>query len=102
VVNERSFQFEWDEGKAAASERKHGVAFELASSVLYDPRLLTVADVEHGEYEERWFSIGIANNGVLYAVVYLWSDAGPEAIKIRLISARKATSAECRQYEEGL
>jgi uncharacterized DUF497 family protein len=64
--------------------------------------LLTVADAEHGEDEERWFSIGIANTGVLHAAVYLWSNTGPAAIKIRLISARKATSAECRQYQEGL
>lgn len=42
VVNERPYQFEWDEAKAAANERKHDVPFELASSVFYDPHLLTV------------------------------------------------------------
>jgi uncharacterized protein len=102
VVSGRPFQFEWDEAKAAANECKHSVTFELASSVFYDPQMLTVADLEHGESEERWFSVGIARNGVLLAVVYLWSEADAAAIKIRLISARGATQAEYRQYEEGL
>jgi uncharacterized DUF497 family protein len=35
------FQFEWDEVKAAANLRKHAVAFELASTVFGDPRILT-------------------------------------------------------------
>jgi len=86
----------------AANERKHGVTFESASSVFYDPHVLTVADLEHGESEERWFSVGIASNGALLTAVYLWSEADPAAIKIRLISARGATQAERQQYEEGL
>jgi uncharacterized protein len=51
-VNARQFQFEWDEVKADATARKHGVTFELASTVFYDPRLLTVADLEHSGTEE--------------------------------------------------
>lgn len=101
-MNGRLYQFEWDEAKAVANERKHDLSFELASSIFYDPRLLTVADVEHSETEERWFSVGIARNGAVLAVIYLWSEADPAVIKIRLISARKATQAERRQYEEGL
>ena len=97
MANERPYQFEWDERKAAANERKHGVTFELASSVFYDPGLLTVADLEHSETEDRWFSIGIAASGWLLTVVYIWSDADPAKIKMRLISARKATPAERRQ-----
>ncbi len=101
-MSERPYQFEWDEAKADANARKHGVSFGLASTVFRDPRLLTIADLEHSETEERWFSVGVASNGWLLSVVYLWSDADPGAIKIRLISARKATQAESRQYEEGL
>jgi uncharacterized DUF497 family protein len=101
-VNARPFQFEWDEVKADANARNHGVTFELASTVFHDPRLLTVADLEHGETEERWFSVGCANNGVVLSVIYLWSDADPAATKIRLISVRKATQAERGQYQEGL
>jgi hypothetical protein len=58
LVNESPFQFEWDEAKADANVRKHGVTFELASTIFFDPNLLTVADVEHSETEERWFSVG--------------------------------------------
>ncbi len=95
------FQFDWSDAKAAANERKHGVTFELASSVFNDPRLLTVADLEHAETEERWFSIGIARNGMVLSMVYLWSNADIPVIKIRLISARRATPDERRQYNEG-
>ena len=63
---------------------------------------LTVADLEHSDTEERWFSVGCASNGAMLSVVYLWSDADPAAFNIRLISARKSTQAESRQYREGL
>lgn len=96
------FQFEWDEAKADANARKHGVTFELVSTVFHDPRLLTVADLEHSDTEERWFSVGCASNGVVLSLVYLWSGADPAATNIRLISARKSTQAETLQYLEGL
>ena len=101
MVSGRPFQFDWDEAKAYANVRKHGVSFEVASFIFYDPRLLTVADIDHSETEERWFSIGMAGNGVLLSVVYLWADTDSAAIKIRLISARKARQAERLQYEKG-
>ena len=101
-MNERLFQFEWDQAKADGNLRKHGLSFELASTVFFDPSLLTVADLKHGEPEELWFSIGIAGNGLVISLVYLWFETDPAAIKIRLISARRATPAERRQYQEGL
>ena len=64
--------------------------------------ILTLADVEHSEDEERWFSIGRAGSGVLISVVYLWSDIGAQAAKIRIISARKATQKEIEYYQESL
>jgi hypothetical protein len=84
------------------SFRKHGVSFELARTIFSDQRLLTVADLEHSETEDRWFSIGCASNGVILSVVYLWRDSVPTVTKVRLISARKATQTEIRYYEEGL
>jgi len=96
------FQFEWDEVKADANLRKHGITFELASTIFFDPNLLTTADLYHSETEDRWFSVGIAGNGVLLSAVYLWSDSDPAAIKVRLISARRATQSECGQYQEAL
>ena len=94
------FQFEWDEAKAAANGRKHGVSFELASSIFRDPLLLTLADTAHSELEERWFSIGLAGNGALISVAYIWTDAGSGMIKVRLITARRATATEIFYYLE--
>ena len=95
----RQFEFEWDEAKAIANARKHGLSFDVARTIFNDPLLLTVADLEHSETEERWFSIGRAANGLLLSVAYLWSEADLST-KIRIISARKATHTEIRQYEE--
>jgi uncharacterized DUF497 family protein len=67
-VSERQFQFEWDEAKAIRNARKHGVSFDLAGTVFHDPRLLTVADLDHSETEERWFSIGCAANGAMISL----------------------------------
>ena len=101
-MNERRFQFEWDEIKAAANLYKHGVSFELAATIFHDARLLTVADLEHSETEERWLSIGTASNGSILCIVYLWSEAELVMTKIRLIPARRATPAEIIHYEESL
>jgi uncharacterized protein len=101
-LDERQFQFEWDEIKAATNVYRHGVSFELAATIFHDPRLLTVADLEHSETDERWLSLGMASNGSILCIVYLWSESEPVTTKIRLISARKATSAEAVYYEEGL
>ena len=97
----RHFEFEWDEAKAASNTRKHGVAFDMASTIFGDAKLLTLADLEHSESEDRWFSIGCAANGVLLSVVYLWNDRDGVA-RVRLISARKATQTEIRYYQEAL
>ena len=85
-----------------ANLRKHGVSFELASTVFNDPRLLTVADLEHSETEERWFSIGVAYSGAMLSIVYRWLESDRAPTKIRLISAREAKPAEIRDYEESL
>ena len=102
MANERQFEFEWDETKAAANLRKHDVSFELACTVFHDPRILTAADLEHNEHEERWFSIGCANNGLMLSVVYIWSQSTSATASIRLISARQASRTEVRHYKESL
>ena len=101
-MNEHLCQFEWDALKAATNLFKHGVSFELAATIFHDPRLLTVADLEHGESEERWLSIGMASNGSILCIVYLWSESDVVTTKIRLISARNAALAEAKQYAESL
>ena len=97
-MDERKYQFEWDEDKAAGNVLKHGISFELASTIFADPGLLTVADLEHSAIEERWFSIGLASDGKILSIVYLWSESEPPVTKVRLISARRATSTEISHY----
>jgi len=70
-LDERQYQFEWDEIKAAANVAKHSVSFELASTIFGDPGLLTAADLEHGAIEDRWISVGFASDGKMLSVAYL-------------------------------
>ena len=98
--NEEHVQFDWSVAKAAINLRKHGVSFDLASSVFSDPRILTVPDTEHSESEERWFPVGMASNGALLSIAYLWTESEPSLIKIRLINARRAAAREIRYYRE--
>lgn len=86
-------EYEWDEQKAAANVVKHGVDFADATTVLEDEAAITVADAFADE--ERFITIGLDAFGRLLVVVYTWRGEDT----IRLISARKATAHERRQYE---
>ena len=88
------FVFEWDEGKAQSNARKHNVTFEEAVSVFSDPVLVTYADEEHSEDEDRFISIGQSDRRRILLVVH--TDRGHA---IRLISCRKATTMERKMYE---
>ena len=87
--------FEWHESKASANRRKHRVAFEEAKTVFGDPLSLVVPDVGHSEEEDRWVRLGISARGRLLAVVYT-----ERRDVIRLISSRRATISEVRDYEQ--
>ncbi|MDR2188898.1 MAG: BrnT family toxin [Azonexus sp.] len=88
-------EFEWDAGKAASNLQKHGVAFEDALLVFYDPGRTERYDGREDYGEDRWVTIGFVHSRFL-AVAY--TVRGEEAI--RLISARKADSYEQKQYRE--
>ncbi|MFY7907252.1 MAG: BrnT family toxin [Burkholderiaceae bacterium] len=89
----------WDAAKAASNLAKHGVSFAQASTVLLDALALTVFDAAHSEFEERWFTLGTSSTGSLLAVSHTYQHTGPIHVKVRLISARPATRAERKQYE---
>jgi uncharacterized DUF497 family protein len=89
----------WDPAKAQSNITKHGVSFAQAATVLLDPLALTVFDADHSDYEERWFTLGMASHGKLLAVSHTYSPTGPNSVKVRMISAREAIKAERRQYE---
>lgn len=84
---------EWDPRKAEANWRKHGVRFADAAAALEDEMALTIRDpVPH---EERWATVARDPLGRVLVVVYAWRGE-----RARIISARRATAAERRQYEE--
>jgi uncharacterized DUF497 family protein len=87
-----SLEFEWDDDKATANLRKHGISFELAKDVFKDYFAVAAVD-DRDEYgEERFLIVGIAAEKLL-SVVY--TERGD---KIRIISARKANSDEQEKY----
>jgi uncharacterized DUF497 family protein len=94
-------EFAWDPAKATSNVAKHGVAFAQAASVFADALALTVFDEAHSEFEERWFTLGRDSRGKLLAVAHTYTAAGPHTTQVRIISAREATRAERRQYEDG-
>jgi uncharacterized protein len=94
------YEFEWDDAKAASNLLKHGVSFEQAASVMADSLALTVFDEAHSLNEERWFTLGLSNNGQLLALSHTFVTAGVVTATIRLISARIATRTERKHYEE--
>ena len=62
-------------------------------------RSLSVFDTGHSEFEERWFTLGMASSGKLLAVSHTYTATGPAGASVRFISARETTRSECRQYE---
>ncbi len=89
----------WDAVKAQADITKHGVTFAQAATVLLDPLALTVFDADHSETKDRWFTLGMSNNGRLLAVAHTCQPSGPDRISVRILLARDATRREREQYE---
>ena len=96
------FHFEWDAAKAAINRRKHGVSFDLAATVFRDPLMTSIPDEDHSEKEERWITMGQAENSKLLLVVHTYLEISANAANVRIISARPATKHEQRQYEADL
>jgi len=89
-------RFEWNARKAAANLRKHGVSFDEAATVFFDPFSVTAAAPEHSIDEERLVTFGASSSGRLLAVAHTERrDA------VRIITARAITPGERKLYEEG-
>ena len=89
-------QITWDPRKAETNFRKHKVRFSDAETVLYDPMALTFKE-QGVSGEQRFVTIGTDSIGRTIIVVYTYRQHS-----VRLISARRATPSERRQYEEGI
>lgn len=90
--------FEWDPQKDLTNQKKHGVSFAEASTVFEDVNALVISDPEHSVNEERFIILGFSLQANLLVVCHCYRAS--ESV-IRIISARKATKNETRQYHEG-
>jgi uncharacterized protein len=90
-----ALRFEWDERKAAANEKKHGVSFEEARSVFFDERARLIDDPDHSEDEERFVLLGLASSLRVILVCHCYRSGGNI---VRIVSARKATPREAKVY----
>ncbi len=93
------YDFEWDPQKAIANRRKHRISFEEAATVFQDPRMLTLYDRSHSRDEERWITLGLSATGRLLVVNHTFLETASDRVAVRIISIRKATTAERRQYQ---
>lgn len=88
--------FEWNALKAAGNLRKHGVSFDEAASVFFDPLSATGEDPDHSLEERRFVTFGKSSSGRLLVVGHVERHDA-----IRIVTAREATRAERKLYEEG-
>ena len=90
-----TLRFEWDNRKAAANLKKHGVSFEEAKSIFIDERAKLIDDPDHSDDEDRFVLLGMSSVLRLLLVCHCYRSEGNV---IRIISARKAISKESKSY----
>ena len=86
--------FEWDDVKAAINERKHGVTFDEAAESFDDPWARVIDDPDHSDEEERFILMGMSLRMHVLTVCHCIRRGST----IRIISARRSTRNEERQY----
>ena len=91
----KSISFVWDEKKARENLEKHKISFEEAQTVFSDPNARMIFDMEHSTDEERFILLGISSGLRLLVVCHCYRE---DDMVIRIISARKATRNEQKQY----
>jgi hypothetical protein len=88
-------QFEWDPRKAAANLGKHAVSFDEAITAFRDALSILLEDPDHSIEEHRYLLLGESNKRRLLVVAFAdWFS------RIRIISARLASTRERHDYEE--
>ena len=94
-MNNEGVRFAWDEAKAELNLKKHRVSFEEAATVFADENARLKHDPDHSEKEDRFILIGFSSKLKLLVVCHAYRDNDN---LIRIISARKATRNESKQY----
>jgi len=92
-----TMDFEWDEAKAEANQRKHGVSFAEAMTVLADPLALTGFDPDHSDDEDRYITMGLSIAGRLLLVSH--TERGK---KVSSVPGRRTDASEGTRRPPGL
>jgi len=87
--------FEWDDKKNSSNIRNHGVSFEEAQTVFFDENAIEFDDPDHSIQEERFILLGLSQSLKVLVVCHCYRS---QDLKIRIISARKATEKEQGVY----
>lgn len=95
----KNIYFTWDENKAESNLIKHKVSFEEAKTVFDDDNARLIYDPDHSEDEDRFIILGLSYKLKVLTVVHCYKDSENN---IRIISARKSTKKEEKQYKEFL
>jgi uncharacterized DUF497 family protein len=87
--------FEWDDEKAEINFKKHEVRFSEAVTIWSDDSALEMHDPDHSDDEDRWIRLGYSTSTRILVVVFCERIEGKLT---RIISARKATKEEDKDY----
>lgn len=88
--------FQWDDDKNRTNQKKHGISFKEAESVFFDDKAIQFWDEDHSEGEDRFLLLGMSYKMQILLIVHCYREG--ESI-IRIISARKATKNESKNYQ---
>lgn len=89
-------KFERDRRKETANRKKHGVSFAEAKTAFFDENARVIADPDHSDEEDRFILLGLSSQLRLLVVCHCYRE---DQDTIRIISARKASRSERREYE---
>jgi uncharacterized DUF497 family protein len=95
----KTVNFSWDKTKAKSNLSKHNVSFEEAKTVFDDDNARLIYDPDHSDDEDRFILLGLSYTLKILTVVHCYRD---DEHNIRIISARKSTKNEAKQYKEFL
>ena len=90
-----NIRFEWDARKSSANKKKHGISFEEARTVFFDENAKLIDDPDHSEEEDRFVLLGVSSSLKVMLVCHCYREEGNV---VRIISARKASTLESKQY----
>ena len=92
-----NLKFEWDEQKNKINKEKYKISVEEAKMVFYDESAIVIDDPDHSQEEDRFIILGLSTKANLLVVCHCYRASDTV---IRIISARKATKTETRQYRD--